>query len=79
MHGSLEVRKYLWEQDDTVAKGSGVPLPRNGEPSRISAEQVHRARMAVARGALGAEDCRMLLDMLGLVPSEEDGIPPVRR
>ncbi|WP_371504419.1 hypothetical protein [Allokutzneria sp. NRRL B-24872] len=53
-------------------------MPRNGDPSRISDEQVHRARVAVARGALGAEDCRTLLDMLGLVPGE-DGVPPVQR
>lgn len=79
MNGSLEVRKFLWQQEDTVARGSApVPAQRSGEPSRISAEQVHRARVAVARNALSADDCRQLLDMLGLVPSE-DGIPPVGR
>jgi hypothetical protein len=79
MNGSLEVRKFLWQQDDTVVRhAEGVPAQRTGEPSRISAEQVHRARVAVARNALSAEDCRELLDMLGLVPGE-DGIPPVRR
>ncbi|SDN17565.1 hypothetical protein [Allokutzneria albata] len=79
MYGSLEVKKFLWEQGESVGRqAGGVPMPRNGDPSRISDEQVHRARVAVARGALGAEDCRTLLDMLGLVPGE-DGVPPVQR
>jgi hypothetical protein len=32
----------------------------------------------VGRSAQSVEDCRELLDMLGLVPGD-DGIPPVRR
>jgi hypothetical protein len=44
----------------------------------VSDEQVRRAQLAVARGAHNVEDCRELLDMLGLAPGE-DGIPPVRR
>ncbi|WP_199444564.1 hypothetical protein [Umezawaea beigongshangensis] len=80
MSGSLEVRKFLWTQDDTVSKqGPSVPAQRSGEPSRISEAQVHRARLAVARGAHGAEDCRLLLDMLGLSPGEDGGVPPVQR
>jgi hypothetical protein len=80
MSGSLEVRKFLWTQDDTVSKqGPSVPAQRSGEPSRISDTQVHRARLAVARGAQGAEDCRLLLDMLGLSPGEDGGVPPVQR
>ncbi|GGM73575.1 hypothetical protein GCM10012275_50360 [Longimycelium tulufanense] len=79
MNGSLDVRKFLWQQEDSVVRqGPAVPAQRNAEPTRISTEQVHRARLAVARGALNAEDCRMLLEMLGLVP-DADGIPPVRR
>jgi hypothetical protein len=39
---------------------------------------VDRARLSVARSAADAEDCRMLLDMLGLIEGE-DGIPPVCR
>ncbi|AHI01793.1 hypothetical protein BC739_009008 [Kutzneria viridogrisea] len=79
MSGSLEVRKFLWQHDDAMPRGStGVPAQRNDEPSRISSEQVHQARLAVARGALDVEDCRQLLEMLGLVPGE-DGVPPVRR
>jgi hypothetical protein len=81
MSGSLEVRKFLWTQDDGASRqgGPNVPAQRSGEPSRISDEQVHRARLAVARSALGTEDCRMLLDMLGLSPGEDGGAPPAQR
>ncbi|MDX8056532.1 hypothetical protein SK571_44775 [Lentzea sp. BCCO 10_0798] len=81
MSGSLEVRNFLFTQDDGMSRqgGPNVPAQRNGEPSRISDEQVHRARLAVARSALGTEDCRMLLDMLGLSPGEDGGLPPVQR
>ncbi|KJK52957.1 hypothetical protein UK23_02005 [Lentzea aerocolonigenes] len=82
MSGSLEVRKFLFTQDDGMSSrpgGPNVPAQRSGEPSRISDDQVHRARLAVARSALGTEDCRMLLDMLGLSPGEDGGTPPVQR
>lgn len=79
MYGSLDVRKFLWQQDEGFSRPSStVPAPRSGEPSRISQEQIHRARIAVARGAENTEDCRLLLDMLGLVP-DDDGQPPVSR
>jgi hypothetical protein len=79
MSGSLEVRKFLWQHDDSMPRGStNVPVQRSDEPSKISSEQVHRARLAVARGALDVDDCRQLLEMLGLAPGE-DGVPPVRR
>ncbi|WP_460959991.1 hypothetical protein [Parasphingorhabdus pacifica] len=79
MYGSLDVRKFLSQQEDGLSRPSaGVPAPRNGEPGRISTDQVHRARMAVARSSESAEDCKQLLDMLGLVP-DEDGDPPVTR
>ncbi|MBB5954651.1 hypothetical protein FHS29_001221 [Saccharothrix tamanrassetensis] len=80
MSGSIEVRQFLWNQDDIMSRpGGGVPVQRTGEPSRISDEQVHRARLSVARGATSAEDCRLLLDMLGLTPGEDGGAPPVQR
>ncbi|MEU6127565.1 hypothetical protein ABZ805_00175 [Saccharopolyspora sp. NPDC047091] len=79
MYGSLDVRKFLSQQEETVGRSTSVvPAPRSGEPAGITDEQVHRARVAVARGSEGAEDCRLLLDMLGLVPDEE-GEPPVTR
>ncbi len=79
MSGSLEIRKLLWQEDDTLPRqGTDIPTQRSGEPTRISADQVRRARLAVARNAQDTEDCRQLLDMLGLIPGE-DGTPPVRR
>jgi hypothetical protein len=79
MSESLELRNLLWRRDDVVARHStGVPSQRTGEPSRISDEQVHRARIAVARSAVDTDDCRLLLEMLGLAPGE-DGVPPVSR
>jgi hypothetical protein len=44
----------------------------------VSEDQVHRARIAVARNALDSDDCRELLDMLGLIGDGGDP-PPVRR
>jgi hypothetical protein len=80
MSGSLEVRKFLWSQDSALGRqGPSVPAQRTGEPSRISNDQIHRARLAVARGALGAEDCRLLLDMLGLSPGDDGGGPSIQR
>lgn len=79
MSGSLEVRNFLMQQDTIGGNSySGVPTQRTGDTSRVTDEQVQRARLAVARGALDAEDCRLLLDMLGLTPGE-DGVPPVSR
>lgn len=79
MNGSLDVRKFLWQHDEGLRQpSSAVPAPRDGDPARISTEQVHRARIAVARGSADAEDCRLLLDMLGLVP-DDDGVLPVTK
>ena len=81
MNGPAEVRHFLLQQENIDPGSSfsaGVPAPRTGETARVSEEQVRRAQLAVARGALGVDDCRELLEMLGLVPGE-DGMPPVRR
>ncbi|WP_020499591.1 hypothetical protein [Sciscionella marina] len=81
--GSSEVRRFLAQQDDAIgrqnaASGGGVPAQRTGgEPARVSEQDVHRARLAVARGSQDAEDCKLLLDMLGLTPGDQ-GIAPVR-
>jgi hypothetical protein len=81
MSGPVEVRHFLLQQE-SIDPGSsftgGVPTQRTGETARVTEEQVRRAQLAVARGALGVEDCRELLEMLGLVPGD-DGVPPVRR
>lgn len=83
MSGPVEVRDFLLQHEsrDTALNFSngGVPAQRTGETSsRVSDEQVHRARLAVAQNAHSVEDCRELLEMLGLVPGE-DGMPAVRR
>jgi hypothetical protein len=61
-----------------LTRSSSVPMPRGTDPHRVTEQQVDRARLAVARSAADAEDCRTLLDMLGLIDGE-DGIPPARR
>ncbi|MFC5285841.1 hypothetical protein ACFPM7_02150 [Actinokineospora guangxiensis] len=81
MSGSLEVRSFLLRQDSMGGSGnfaSGVPAPRSGEGSRVTDDQVKRARVAVACGSKDPDDCRELLEMLGLIEGE-DGLPPVRR
>lgn len=56
-----------------------VPAQRSAADAyRVSDEQVHRARVAVARNAVDQEDCRQLLDMLGLIGASGEA-PPVRR
>lgn len=79
MNGSLDIRKFLSQREqESPRTSSGVPAQRSGEPSRVTPEQVHRARIAVAHSAHDAEDCKLLLDMLGLVPDEDGGTPVER-
>ncbi|WP_033290987.1 hypothetical protein [Amycolatopsis jejuensis] len=83
MSGSVEVRQFLlrYEGADggSTSLSGGVPVQRGpAEGQRVSDDQVRRARLAVANGALGVEDCTQLLDMLGLSPGE-DGQAPVQR
>lgn len=80
MSGPVEVRHFLLQQEsiDPGSPFAGVPTQRTGETARVSEDQVRRAQLAVARGALNVGDCRELLEMLGLVPGD-DGVPPVRR
>ncbi|MCT2585771.1 hypothetical protein [Actinophytocola gossypii] len=80
MSGPVEVRDFLLQQEtrDASLGFGGVPAPRSGETSRVTDEQVRRAQLAVARSSRDVEDCRELLDMLGLVPGD-DGVPPAQR
>ncbi|PXY34441.1 hypothetical protein DI005_32245 [Prauserella sp. PE36] len=82
MSGSVEVRQFLlrYEGEGQGAGLGGVPAQRAGQADapRVSDDQVRRARLAVARGARGIEDCAQLLDMLGLKP-DDDGNAPVQR
>ncbi|HEX4246660.1 MAG TPA: hypothetical protein VH008_02260 [Pseudonocardia sp.] len=62
------------------ASSSAIPSQRNAADAyRVSEDQVHRARIVVARNAEDSEDCRRLLDMLGLIAASPDQLPPVRR
>lgn len=64
-----------------VPRSPGVcRLQRSGaaDTQRVSDDQVRRARLAVANGALGVDDCVQLLEMLGL-NLDEDGQAPVQR
>lgn len=74
----LSSTHHLSPETGAELSSSSVPLPRGQDPHRVTADQVVRARLAVARSATDAEDCRTLLDMLGLIAGK-DGIPPVRR
>ena len=59
---------------------SAIPSQRNAADAyRVSEDQVHRARMVVARNAEHSDDCRELLEMLGLISSSPDQVPPVSR
>lgn len=84
MSGSLEVRQFLVRYDGVDSGNSGltagVPAQRTGQAEfqRVSDDQVRRARLAVANGAVGVEDCAQLLDMLGLTLGV-DGQAPVQR
>jgi hypothetical protein len=83
MSGSVEVRQFLLRYEgadggSTTLPG-GVPAQRgSSDTQRVSNDQVRRARLAVANGALGVEDCTQLLDMLGL-SLDDDGQAPVQR
>ncbi|WP_425414680.1 hypothetical protein [Pseudonocardia spinosispora] len=59
---------------------SAIPSQRSAADAyRVTEDQVHRARIVVARNAEDSEDCRQLLDMLGLIGTSADSLPPVRR
>jgi hypothetical protein len=83
MSGSVEVRQFLLRYEGADAGNGGlggVPSQRSSQAdaSRVSDDQIRRARLAVAANAIDAEDCAQLLDMLGLAP-DEDGQNPAQR
>lgn len=67
--------------DDTRTVPAGaIPSQRAAADAyRVSDEQLHRARMVVARNSADSEDLRQLLDMLGLISTNPDQPPPVVR
>lgn len=57
-----------------------IPGPRSAADAyRVSDDEVHRARLVVAKNSKGSDDLRLLLDMLGLVSANPDLPPPVCR
>ncbi|WP_409495750.1 hypothetical protein [Amycolatopsis sp. cmx-11-12] len=85
MGGSVEVRQFLLRYEgadggSSTTLAGGLPAQRTGQgdTQRVSDDQVRRARLAVANGALGVDDCVQLLDMLGLT-LDEGGQAPVQR
>jgi hypothetical protein len=68
------------QRSGTEVPASAIPTQRSAADAyRVSEDQVHRARIVVARNAEDSEDCRKLLDMLGLIAASPDQLPPVRR
>ncbi|MBA3907268.1 MAG: hypothetical protein H0X35_11385 [Pseudonocardiales bacterium] len=65
--------------DDRIGPGD-IPSQRSAADAyRVSEDQLHRARMVVARNSGDQEDLRQLLDMLGLISPNPDQPPPVTR
>ncbi len=75
MSGIGSTRQYIG--GGRVATGS-IPNQRSAADAyRISDDQLHRARMVVARNSGDSDDLRQLLDMLGLISANPDQPPPV--
>lgn len=79
MNTASSVNRLNQFDDMDLRTGTGsVPFQRGADPNRVTPDQVQRARMVVARNAVDNDDCRRLLDMLGLLEGP-DGLPPVCR
>lgn len=78
MSGSGSPRR---DSDEAGAVSAGtIPTQRTAADAyRVSDEQLHRARIVVARNSADAADLRQLLDMLGLISGNPDQPPPVVR
>lgn len=63
-----------------AAPAGAIPTQRTASDAyRVSDDQLHRARMVVARNSGDSDDLRQLLDMLGLISPNPDLPPPVSR
>ena len=77
MSGIDSVRRDIGEERGHAA---AIPQQRTAADAyRVSEEQLHRARMVVARNSSDSEDLRQLLDMLGLISANPEQPPPVTR
>ena len=66
--------------EERLVSSSSIPNQRTAADAyRVTEEQLHRARLVVARNSADSEDLRQLLDMLGLISSNPDLPPPVTR
>jgi hypothetical protein len=66
--------------EERLASSGSIPHQRTAADAyRVSDEQLHRARLVVARNSADSEDLRQLLDMLGLISANPDLPPPVTR
>jgi hypothetical protein len=78
MSGIGSARQEIGE--GRLASSGGIPHQRTAADAyRVSEDQLHRARMVVARNSDDPEDLRQLLDMLGLISANPDLPPPVTR
>ena len=60
--------------------GGSIPGQRtSADAYRVSDNQIHRARIVVARNSADQDDLRQLLDMLGLISGNPEQPPPVSR
>ena len=65
---------------DDRTPGGSIPGPRTASDAyRVSDDQIHQARLVVARNCDDPDDLRQLLDMLGLIAPNPDQPPPVGR
>lgn len=68
------------EVGDGRPAAGAIPSQRTAADAyRVSEDQLHSARMVVARSCSDSDDLRELLDMLGLISANPDLPPPVRR
>ena len=66
--------------DERGGPHGSIPGPRSAADAyRVSDDQIHRARLVVARNCADPDDLRQLLDMLGLISPHPDQPPPVGR
>ncbi|WP_308282560.1 hypothetical protein [Pseudonocardia nigra] len=78
MSGIGSARRELGEE--RMASSGAIPNQRTAADAyRVSDDQLHRARLVVARNSADSEDLRQLLDMLGLISANPDQPPPVTR
>jgi hypothetical protein len=78
MSGIGSARRDIGEE--RAAMTGAIPTQRSAADAyRVSDDQLHRARMVVARNSADPGDLRQLLDMLGLISANPDQPPPVVR